>query len=390
MVDKSYEIVRFLKQKDYEMIDESLGKGSFGKAVLLRDPFIDELFVAKKYEPSDESIRDQYYENFLKEIKILYKLTHPNIVRIYNYYAYERQRTGYILMEFIKGTNIVDYLENISGENKKYSKWDDIFNQIIEAFCCIESNKIVHRDIRENNILITDDGIVKIIDFGIGKTFDEDVAGKKTSYDSLAREINRPNTLPQEYYEQKYTIKTDMFYIGELFNRLLGQLVGEKGSKIFSYQEIVRKMMKIDPNERFGSFLEIKELLSQDALSQISVTDSDKETYKGFVDEFCSCISSFSNSPIYNTESSFISNLEKTLQDNIFEDYVQDNAALVSCLVRSKYSFYRDEEIVAVENLSNFVRWYKKHNKNAREIIFSNIINKLNKIKVIVDYDVPF
>ena len=46
------EIVKFLKQKDYLMVNNNLGSGSFGQTVLLQDPFIDELFVAKKYEPS--------------------------------------------------------------------------------------------------------------------------------------------------------------------------------------------------------------------------------------------------------------------------------------------------------------------------------------------------
>ncbi len=46
------DLVLFIKQKDYIMLDNCLGSGSFGKTVLLQDPFIDEIFVAKKYEPA--------------------------------------------------------------------------------------------------------------------------------------------------------------------------------------------------------------------------------------------------------------------------------------------------------------------------------------------------
>ena len=82
------DIIPFVKQKDYIMVNNNLGGGSFGKTVLLQDPFIDELFVAKKYEPVYGEIKELFFKNFLDEIKILYKLNHRNIVRIYNYYAY--------------------------------------------------------------------------------------------------------------------------------------------------------------------------------------------------------------------------------------------------------------------------------------------------------------
>lgn len=110
------DVIPFVKQKDYIMVNNDLGGGSFGKTVLLQDPFIDELFVAKKYEPEYDGIKEQFYKNFLDEIKILYKLNHRNIVRIYNYYAYENIYTGYILMEYIDGENIGDFIQyNLSG-----------------------------------------------------------------------------------------------------------------------------------------------------------------------------------------------------------------------------------------------------------------------------------
>lgn len=83
------DIISFFKRKDYIMVNNALGGGSFGKTVVLKDPYIDELFVAKKYEPEYEEIQEAFYKNFLDEIKILYKLNHPNVVRIFGYYPYE-------------------------------------------------------------------------------------------------------------------------------------------------------------------------------------------------------------------------------------------------------------------------------------------------------------
>ena len=80
------DIVQFLRKKDYIMVKKDLGFGAFGKTVILKDPFIDELFVAKKYEPYFENTPKEFYDSFLQEIKIMHKLNHRNVVRIYNYY----------------------------------------------------------------------------------------------------------------------------------------------------------------------------------------------------------------------------------------------------------------------------------------------------------------
>ena len=192
------EIVRFFKQKDYVMIDNDLGSGSFGKTVVLQDPFIDELFVAKKYEPDDDEDQKEFFDSFLQEIKIMYKLYHKNVVRIFNYYPYEASYTGYIIMEYIDGERIDKYLDDCLGVEVP----DNLFVQLIDGFDYIEKQGILHRDIREGNILVTKDGVIKIIDFGLGKTF----SPVDTSKDSMNDIINRfgVERLPKEYFEGKY------------------------------------------------------------------------------------------------------------------------------------------------------------------------------------------
>lgn len=71
IVKQNGDVIPFIKQKDYIMVNNNLGGGSFGKTVLLQDPFIDELFVAKKYEPAYDDIREQFYKNFLLYFPIL-------------------------------------------------------------------------------------------------------------------------------------------------------------------------------------------------------------------------------------------------------------------------------------------------------------------------------
>lgn len=73
-------------------------------------------------------------------------------------------------MEFIDGKNIGEFIEGYS-EAVANVTLDDVFSQLIDAFCYIENHWIIHRDIREGNILIDKTGTVKLIDFGIGKIF---------------------------------------------------------------------------------------------------------------------------------------------------------------------------------------------------------------------------
>ena len=137
MKDKG-DIVEFLKKKDYVMVNNQLGRGAFGETVILKDPYLDELFVSKKYSPQDlltENQKNQFYKNFLDEIKILYKLNHRNIVRIYNYYAYEEFKTGYILMEYIEGESIENFIRYYTPFST--ATLDDIFIQLIDGFSYI-------------------------------------------------------------------------------------------------------------------------------------------------------------------------------------------------------------------------------------------------------------
>lgn len=381
------DIVSFLKQKDYIMINNDLGGGSFGKTVLLQDPFIGELFVAKMYRPEFDEIKEKFYKNFLDEIKIMYKLSHPNIVRIYNYYAYEKAYTGYIIMEYIDGESIEDFIKN-------YVPWqdmtlDNIFTQLIDGFCYIENHGIVHRDIREGNILVDKTGTVKIIDFGIGKVIESGSVQMKE--DSLVGEINRQNsdTLPQEYYEGIYTSQTDMFYLAELFNRLMNAV--DPTLIEFSYGEVLDKMMKKNPLERYKSFADVKVAISKKDFVNMKISEKDKEIYRDFANIVYNSIAEFKGKPEFvNDPAVFILKLEGALENNLFEEVIQNKTEIISSLVLSTYKYYSDKDIPC-EVVRDFLNWIKESTNETQKIILSNIISKLSVIHVTYDFiDLPF
>lgn len=381
------DIVPFLKQKDYIMVNNDLGGGSFGKTVLLQDPFIDELFVAKKYQPEYEEIKEKFYKNFLDEIKILYKLNHRNIVRVYNYYAYEDIFTGYILMEYIDGTDIGKYINEYTGLWDPVSL-DGLFIQLIDGFCYIEAHSIIHRDIREGNILIDKTGTVKIIDFGIGKISEKTTDGS----DSLVTEINRTasDTLPNEYYDGIYTSQTDMFYIAELFNRLL-QGANEQDLLDFSYQDILVRMMDKRPENRYVTFVEVKEAIGKQDFINMKISQKDKDTYQAFANLVYGALADFTDEQKFNNDAEvFITKLEKVLRDNLFEEVVQKSSDVISSIVTGGYRYNRNVYIPR-HVVKDFLDWFKSSTLQSQKLILANIISKLSTIAVIEkEPEIPF
>ena len=376
------EIVRFFKQKDNVMIDNDLGAGSFGKTVVLKDPFIDELFVAKKYEPDDDEDKKKFYDSFLQEIKIMYKLYHKNVVRIFNYYPYESSYTGYIIMEHIDGKRIDKYLDDWLGLEVP----DNLFAQLIDGFDYIEKQGILHRDIREGNILITKDGVVKIIDFGLGKTF----SPVDTSTDSMNDIVNRfgLDRLPNEYFEGKYDSRTDMFYLAELYTRLLEQ---SGNDIIFSYSSILQKMMEPDRENRYASFAEIKEAMSTKDFSSLEISKDDKKIYQEFSNAVMSCLSCFKEGRAFVTDiKDFKDNIHAVIQRNCFENIVQNPNDLVSIVVKGNYKYYTQREI-SCEVLMSFEKWYNSLSEDWQRLVLNNIIAKLSVVKIeYVDDELPF
>lgn len=274
------EYVEF-KRKKYKIIEENLGNGSFGITKLLKDDEIDEFFVCKKYEPQPNLDKIFFYDNFKKEIKIMYKINHPNVARVFDYYLYGSSYSGYIIMEYIDGINIKEWFELYDSNNVSIN---NIFRQLIEGFSCIEENGIAHRDIRESNILVSNDETVKIIDFGLGKYIDD----YNISLDSFNEIINRSNMekIPNEFSQKKYTSKTDMFCIAELFERMLKNY----NIKDFEYNHILQKMLQINPNDRYASFNDILKELDKNEFKKLEISDEDKCIYNDFVQSLYDCI----------------------------------------------------------------------------------------------------
>ena len=99
-------IIEFNNMKKVFEYVRKLGFGGTGDTHLLKDNTTNMEFAFKKYVPKDKERKSELYDRFVDEIKILFKISHPNIVRIYNYYLYPEIKLGYLQMEYIDGMSI--------------------------------------------------------------------------------------------------------------------------------------------------------------------------------------------------------------------------------------------------------------------------------------------
>lgn len=293
-------------------------------------------------------------------------------------------------MEFIEGKTIDKYLsayEELDSILCDDPTPDNIFVQLIDAFAYMEKHHVIHRDIREGNIMIDKSGTVKVIDFGIGKLVESTQAD-----DSLRSQINRRNadTLPQEYYDKEYTSLTDMFYLAELLNRLMREAVHPDEMK-FSYQNILDKMMQKKPEDRYDSFEEIRKAISKHGFTALNISEEDKKIYHSFVDGLYKSLTQYTSEHQFNTSpETFCEKLQKALQNNIFEEYIQKNSDVISSVVSCSYR-YDNGVGIPCEAVKAFLTWYESYDIETKELILQNIISKLSTIAVAIpDDELPF
>lgn len=233
--------------KKYEIIKE-IGSGSFGITYEVKDIHLGKRFVLKEFscELLDQKKNESFFKKFIKEIKFLFDLYHPNVVRIYDYKIDLEKQVGYYIMEFIDGDTIFEYLK------KHKNEIDSIFEQVIDVFNYLESNNICHRDIRMANILVTKEGLVKLIDFGFVKDISD-----SSSVNSSTQLVIYPYDWPEELKDKhsKYDCCTEVYFVGQLFQDIITRLSIEN----FKYKKIVENMIAYSYLERIPSFKSINE-----------------------------------------------------------------------------------------------------------------------------------
>lgn len=363
--------IEFNQSKHFKFVRE-LGRGGAGITHLFNDETTNTYFAIKKYNPSLENInhKEEMYDRFVEEIKILFKLSHPNIVRIYNYYLYPEYKLGYLQMEYIDGVPLDEY---ISSNNVNL---EEVFRSIIGAFVCLEENGILHRDIRASNIMVDNDGKVKIIDFGFGK--DLEFSEQENSV-----MLNWPATeYPFELVnDENYIQETEVYFLGYLIRKLLL----DNDVQSFQFNNILNKMCQRNLVDRYSNFKEVSSDITKGVLLDLNFTDDEKYIYQNLADYLSIIIKKFKNNfdPI-SDPAIVISKLEKVLKSNALEYYIQNHEDLINVFLNNNYTYVKNTNI-KVEEVKDFYEMLVYSELDKKNIILENLETKLSNIPIELD-----
>jgi len=153
-----------LNDDSYEL-GEKLGYGGFGSVYKFHHKLLDMDFAIKIFEPLFVSNEDKVEgeKRFFREAKMLFHLGHENIVRVYD--IGRTNGKPFIRLECVKGRTISNYIQKIGGVSFERTKKP--IKGILAGLSYAHKMGIIHRDLKPSNIMVQDDGIIKIIDFGI-------------------------------------------------------------------------------------------------------------------------------------------------------------------------------------------------------------------------------
>lgn len=225
-------------------IDSLLNKGGMSLLYLGVDPATKTALAIKVLSPQYVNQHDAV-ERFLKEAHIIELSRHPNIIKLYGHGEWEGGL--YIAMELIRGISLRQFIMQQSLSLKRTL---DITLQVAYALLHLHSHGVIHRDLKPENILITEDGEIKVIDFGIAMLHTERGTGTK-------RTMGTPHYMSpeQKEYPMNVTFATDIYALGIItYELLLGKLSYGVVNLAFlprGLRKIIEKAMAVSLEERY-------------------------------------------------------------------------------------------------------------------------------------------
>ena len=237
-----------------------IGKGGMGAVYKARQPGLDR-FIALKVLPPAVANDPGFAERFNREARALARLSHPNIVGVYDFG--KAGTLHYLVMEFVDGSNLreVEQAGKLSSEQALA-----IVPQICEALQFAHNEGIVHRDIKPENLLIDKKGRVKITDFGIAKILD--VATDKVALTGAKDVVGTPHYMAPEQIEKPQTVdhRADIYSLGVVFYEMLtGELPlgkfsppSKKVQVDVRLDEVVLHTLEKEPERRYQHVSQVK------------------------------------------------------------------------------------------------------------------------------------
>ena len=251
-------------------IKEIIGVGGMAVVYKAYDN-IDDRIVAIKILKDEYLSNEEFKRRFKNESKAIAVLSHPNIVRVFN--VSFGDRIQYIVMEYVNGITLKEYIEQQGAVNWKEAV--HFMGQILAALQHAHDKGIVHQDIKPQNILLLQDGTIKVTDFGIARFSRVD---SNTTSDKAIGSVHYIS--PEQARGEVTDDKADIYSVGVvMYEMLTGQLPFQSDSAVsvaimqlqqepkspreivpsipLGLEQITMRAMQKNPSSRYGSAAEM-------------------------------------------------------------------------------------------------------------------------------------
>jgi len=251
---------------------ERIGRGAFGTVLLMEDTVVDERLILKFLNPNI-SQDEEMMQRFVHELRYSRKITHPNVIRIYDFLHI---RGNYaISMEYFPSHTLGG--EVLDGKPLALRRAVRLGMDVAKGMAVAHQVGIVHRDLKPANVLINDEGVVKIVDFGVAAAQHQgDTQLTKTGY-----VIGSPKYMaPEQILGKKVDERADIYSLGVImYEMLTGTPPYHRGDHMsVMYQhvqgrarppielnpalpqgvsDVVMKCMAVDKEKRYASMQEV-------------------------------------------------------------------------------------------------------------------------------------
>jgi eukaryotic-like serine/threonine-protein kinase len=219
-----YELTELIARSGMASIFQAVDRLNGGATVAIKVP----------YQQFESDV--VFYSRFEREEQVGRRLDHPNIIKVL---TPARKSRMYIAMEYVEGVSLRALMRD--KQPLETEKALDLARQICEALVYMHSQGVVHRDLKPENILITDEGRVKIMDFGIAL----DESARRLTWSGLSSTIGTPDYMaPEQVSGRRGDARTDIYALGTILYEMLTANLPYSGENVYS---VMRAKSNEDP-----------------------------------------------------------------------------------------------------------------------------------------------